>query len=117
MVAGRISSPEVTLVKHPKSKGLVAGLVLVLGCAALHADSAEDRAVQAVMKWGGRITRDEEAEGKPVVGVDLADTKVTDAGLKDLKHFKSLRTLNLWNAHNITDAVQLPDYPWGPSGG
>src|SRR6266508_5028132 len=95
----------VALVKHPKSKGLIAGLMLILGSAVLHADPAADKAVQAVLKWGGRITRDEDAEGKPVVGVDLgASQKVTDAGLKELKHFKSLRTLNLWNANNITDA-------------
>jgi hypothetical protein len=75
LVAGRISWPEVTLVKHPESKGLVAGLVLVVGCAALRADPAEDRGVQAVMKWGGRITREEAAEGKPVVGVDLEPVK------------------------------------------
>jgi hypothetical protein len=79
--------------------------MLVLGSATLHADSAEDRGVQAVMKWGGRITREVGAAGKPVVGVDLgASQEVTDAGLKELKHLKSLRTLNLWNANKITDA-------------
>ena len=78
--------------KHPESKGLVAGLVLVLGGAAWHADPAEDRAVQAVVKWGGRITREEAAEGRPVVGVDLESSqKMTDAGLKELKHLESLR--------------------------
>jgi hypothetical protein len=95
----------VALVNNPITKGLFAGLALVLGSATAHADPAEDKAVQAVMKWGGRITREKEGEGRPVVGVELGmSQKVTDAGLKELNHFKSLRTLNLWNANNITDA-------------
>lgn len=47
------------------------------------------------------ITRDEQAAGKPVVEVNLSTTKgqtgteVTDAALAELKHLKSLRTLNV----------------------
>src|SRR5262245_43689286 len=85
---------------------LVGGLVLVLAGAAVlgwvllfpvvpGAESTEDRAVKAVEQWHGRVTRDEQKEGKPVVGVDLAGTKVTDAGLKELKDLPSVQTLNL----------------------
>jgi hypothetical protein len=48
------------------------------------ADEAEDKAVEFVKKLGGRITRDDKAEGKPVIKVELGDTKVTDSVLKEL---------------------------------
>jgi len=48
----------------------------------VQADAAEDRAVQAIKKPGGEITRDEKADGKPIVGVGLHGFEVTDAGLK-----------------------------------
>lgn len=54
-------------------------------CLSARADDAEDKAVAFVRKMGGNITRDDKAPGKPVVRVDLDGTKVTDAGLKELK--------------------------------
>src|SRR5205814_4627388 len=44
----------------------------------------EASAVKAVEKLGGKITRDDKLPGKPVIGVNLTGTKVTDAGLKEL---------------------------------
>jgi hypothetical protein len=46
-----------------------AALVLMMLCGAtLPADEAEDRAVQAVKYWGGKVTRDETMPGKPGEG-------------------------------------------------
>ncbi len=59
------------------------------------AGPTEGRAVQAIQKLGGRITRDGKAKGEPVVGVDLARTTVTDAGLKEPAGLKQLQTLDL----------------------
>ena len=47
------------------------------------ADEAEDKAVAAIKKLGGKIERDEKRAGRPVVAVDLFDKRITDAGLKD----------------------------------
>jgi hypothetical protein len=41
-------------------------LLLLLTTADLGADEAEDKASQAIEKLGGRITRNEQADGKPV---------------------------------------------------
>ena len=62
----------------------------------------EEKAVKAIEALGGRVTRDEKLPGRPVVEVDLGKTEVTDAGLKDLKELKGLRTLNL-SRTKITD--------------
>src|SRR5205085_2733916 len=60
------------------------------------ADDAEAKAVEAITKLGGKVTRDDKLPGKPVIGVILAGTtKVTDAGLKELKHLKQLTALTL----------------------
>jgi len=63
----------------------------------------EEKAVKAIEALGGKVTRDEKLPGRPVVEVDLGKTEVTDAGLKDLKEFKGLQTLNL-HFTKITDA-------------
>ena len=59
------------------------------------ADEAEDKAVSLVEKLSGNVTRDNKAPGKPVVGVTLANPKVTDAELKELGALKNLTTLDL----------------------
>jgi hypothetical protein len=72
---------------------LLALVPWMTGC--VRADKAEDKAVEAIQNLGGRITRDEKAKGKPIVGVDFARTKVTDADLKHLAALKQLRDLDL----------------------
>jgi len=52
--------------------------VLLLGHAVAPADDAEDRAVEAVKKLGGKAIRDEMVANKPVIAVFLSGTKVTD---------------------------------------
>jgi uncharacterized protein YjbI with pentapeptide repeats len=71
-------------------------LVLVsMSGSAAWADEADDKAVQFIEKLGGKVTRDDKAPGKPVVGVSLFKTQVTDAGLKELAPLKNLTSLNL----------------------
>ena len=72
-------------------------------CSPLRADDAEDKAVAFVEKIGGDVTRDEKAPGKPAITVNLSNTKVTDAGLKELAALKQLTTLNL-GVTQVTDA-------------
>src|SRR5262249_21300610 len=84
------------------------GAALILALApwmtvSIRADEAEDRAVKAIEKLGGRIIRDEKAKGKPIVGVNLAATPVTDADLKALAGLKQLQRLDLRQTH-VTDA-------------
>src|SRR5262249_47050285 len=71
--------------------GVLLGLLLL--AVAGRADEAV--AVKAIKKLGGKVTVDDKRPGKPVVGVNLGGTKVTDAGLKELKELKNLRELNL----------------------
>jgi hypothetical protein len=61
----------------------LAGCVLLLAAAPMYADDAEDQAVKAVQKFGGRVVRDDNDPGKHVVEVFLGETGVTDAGLQD----------------------------------
>jgi uncharacterized protein (TIGR03067 family) len=66
--------------------------------------AAEDKAVAAITKLGGQVTRDEKAAGKPVVAVSLSSVPVTDAALAELlKDLKNLETLDLFKT-KVTDA-------------
>src|SRR5438105_607482 len=64
------------------------------------AGEIEERAIAAIVKWGGKVTRPEKG---PVVEVFLGHTRVTDIGLKELAHFKQLKSLEL-SGTKITDA-------------
>jgi hypothetical protein len=75
-------------------------LLLIVG--PVRADEAS--AVAALQKFGAKIKVDESKPDKPVIEVDLAFCKVTDAGLSELKQFKQLTKLSLQgNNNNITD--------------
>ena len=74
---------------------------LCLGSAAW-ADDAEDKAVAFVEKLGGTVTRDDKAPSKPIIGVQLSNTYVTDAGLKELAPLKNLTWLSLGGT-KVTD--------------
>src|SRR5258707_14143680 len=67
------------------------------------ADDDEEKSAEAVKRMGGRVYRDEERPGNPVVKVDLFLRKVTDADLKNLTGLKNLKTLILAGT-KITDA-------------
>ena len=80
-------------------------LSLAVGLAGYGQEPAdqEEKAVNAILQLGGRVTRDENLPGRPVVKVDLGLPRITDAGLKDLKELKGLRELWL-DSTKITDA-------------
>ena len=83
--------------------GLMAGVILC-SSAPVRADDAEAKAVAFVEKLRGEVTRDEKAPGKPVVTVILFyNTKVADAGLKELSALKNLTSLRLFDTQ-VTDA-------------
>jgi hypothetical protein len=63
----------------------------------------EAAAVETIKKLGGKVTVDAKRPGKPVVGVNLDNTTVTDAGLKELKELKTLREMHLGGT-KVTDA-------------
>src|SRR5436190_19869988 len=79
--------------------GVVLGLLVLT--AAGQADEAA--AVKAVEVLGGKVTVHDRQSGKPVVGVNVRATDLTDAGLKELKGFKRLQTLDL-SQTKVTDA-------------
>ncbi len=56
---------------------------------------AEAKAVAAVERLGGTVTRDEERPGKPVVEVHLGFSQAADADLKELAALKRLQVLAL----------------------
>ena len=82
---------------------LLASLAVFLAGCGQEQAGREERAVNAILKLGGKVTRDEELPGRPIVAVHLVRTKVTNSDLKDLKEFKGLRNLSL-NETRITDA-------------
>jgi hypothetical protein len=69
----------------------------------IRADEAEDKAVKAIEKLGGRIYRDMKAKDKPIFSVTLNGPNVTDAGLKHLAGLKQLQNLDL-RFTQLTDA-------------
>src|SRR2546421_7052104 len=83
----------------------VVGASVVLGFLVLRVAGQADEAaaVKAVEVLGGKVTVDGKQSGKPVVGVNVRATDFTDAGLKKLKEFKRLQTLDL-SQTKVTDA-------------
>jgi len=70
-------------------------------------DNAEEsKAVEKIELLGGKVTRDDNLPGRPVIGIDLQGSKkINDKYMHLLASFKSLTTLNLTdNVENITDA-------------
>src|SRR5262249_7009683 len=85
-----------------KAHGIVLLLLLLAGNVG-RADDGEDRAVKVIQKLRGRMTRDEKADGKPIVQVDLGFTEATDADLKELAGLTRLKVLYLHRTE-VTDA-------------
>jgi hypothetical protein len=114
------------MILTPRAWAAAATLLALLTGGNLPADEAEDKAVEAVEKLRGKVARGGQAQGKPVVVVDLersramgADRKqlvglkqlrhlaldytaVTDAGLKEVVAFKQLQLLGL-HGTKVTD--------------
>ena len=95
---------ENAMMRPRRSTVLFAMAYALFAPALLRAADAQDKDIEeAIRKLGGEVTRDEKAEGKPVIGVRLDGLNATDAGLKELKELKNLRSLNL-RATRVTDA-------------
>ena len=62
----------------------------------------EDAAAEVLAKLGGRVLRDS-LHANRITGVELHFTHFSDAGLKELKEFKNLKSLDLRGTH-VTDA-------------
>ena len=78
------------------------GVQLGLLVLAMAGRADEAAAVKMIEELGGRVTVVAKRPGKPVVGVFFYRSKVTDAGLKELKELKSLRSLDLTETQ-VTD--------------
>src|ERR1035437_906240 len=84
-------------------------MVVASGCkttpttAATTQPETQEQAVAVFKKWGGKIERDAFTPNRPIVGLDLSGTKVTDVGLEHLKGLDQLQTLNL-SKTKVTDA-------------
>jgi internalin A len=72
------------------------------GIGRVTADENEDKAVAAIEKLGGKVTRDNDKPDKPVVGVNLQNKKMTDEDLKELATLTKLTNLNLTGTQ-VTD--------------
>src|SRR5438477_5554009 len=86
---------------------MLVGAVMLLACLSGAARADEATAVKAVENLGGKVRRDDKLPGKQVIGLNLPATKVTDAGLKELKDLKHLTSLNLNDTEGggkVTDA-------------
>ena len=71
--------------------------------AALPAGEAE--AIQKLKDRGGRVVLfDEKAKERPVIGIDLCRATLTEAALRELSAFKSLRYIDLFPIQ-VTDSV------------
>ena len=87
-------------------RGLLVGTALVLiapRVSQVRADEAEERAVRAIEKLGGKVTRDERQRGRLVVAVELSGQDVTDATLQELAPLKQLRSVEPFEA-KVTNA-------------
>jgi hypothetical protein len=78
-------------------------LALLSAACASRTDVAQDRAVAAVERLGGRVVRDSALEGNPVVKADLSGTLVTDGDLAALQGLAQLHHVVLRKTA-ITDA-------------
>ena len=87
-------------------------LLLLLGlslapvlCRAAEPQADEAKAIAAIEELGGKVTFDKDSPDKPKpwIGVDLDNTKVTDAELGYLKEFPQLQRLDLMKT-KVTDA-------------
>jgi Leucine-rich repeat (LRR) protein len=64
-------------------------------------DRSSDGAVAALTKLGARIKQDDQGND---VELNLSRSKITDAGLRQLKGLTALESLDLMSCRNITDA-------------
>ena len=89
----------------PFAMALVFSLTCVTAPAVAIAQQSDDsEAIEKIERLGGRVTRDENSAGNPVVEVSFGHSydRFNETHMSLLKGFTHLRRLNLWNI-NITD--------------
>src|SRR5204863_2995101 len=75
----------------------------ILGCLTItgiraqpaEGDPVRDRVVALIERLGGQTRREENAPGRPVIGIRLATTRISDDQLGELRNLTSLRSLDL----------------------
>jgi internalin A len=85
------------------SVGLLSVAFALLLTERASADEDDAKAEKAIKALGGRVERNSDAPGKPIVRVYLTGKQVTDVGLKELAGLKNLQTLDLRHT-KVTDA-------------
>ena len=81
---------------------LVLSLTLVV-CGAAEPSADQAKAIAEIEELHGFVTRDETNPDKPVIGLDLTGSDVTDAGLQHLRGLPQLQELVLHHT-KVTDA-------------
>ena len=81
----------------------VLSLAVVASGYAAEVNPTEAKVVAEIEELGGKVTIDEKSPEKPVVGVDLKGTQVTDIGLAHLEGLTKLQSLDLYGT-KVTDA-------------
>src|SRR6187549_1246528 len=86
------------------SASLAASILLLVLCGGTACcDEADDRAEALVTSLVGRLQRDDNVEGRPVVWIDVSATKVTDDDLGVFAKLTDIDALTLDNTQ-VTDA-------------
>ena len=88
-------------------------LLLALSLAPVLCRAAESnvnlaKAIAKIEKLGGKVTRDENSPGSPIIDVDLSGSDITDGGLADLKRLAQLQSLNLRAYQGYRCGVDAP---------
>jgi len=60
-------------------------VAFVPSCWVAEPNAGQPKAIAEIDKLGGKVILDEKSPSKPVIEVDLRETQVTDAGVKDLQ--------------------------------
>ena len=64
----------------------------------------EKLALAIIDQLGGKIERDLNVPGRPIVGINMANTKIDDAGLQQIKWLTSVKSINLHECNEVGDA-------------
>ena len=90
-------------------RGVITLLAILLTAAALRADEAEETRppIETVLKMDSNVNRDEQADGKPVIGVHLFDPKKPYEDLKVLKEFKHLQYVSIGGPNVTAEGLRV----------
>src|SRR5438874_11610430 len=87
---------------------LLVGILLVMTQPMLRAQDSkreQERAIDAIIKLGGKVEVDAKSPDRPVVEVNLKHTKVIDASLEHLEGLTTIRRLYLKDTGVTDDGI------------